>query len=108
MFVESSDTIAASLWGSGDLLLLDAADGGIDFGDGISLGGIVAGLQSQAEAVTAAVLLPSLCSCLRSELGLPEEGSDAATVDRACDMVGLPQAGTPVRRARACLVALGV
>lgn len=55
-----------------------------------------------------AVLLPSLCSCLRSELGLPEEGSDAATIDRACDMVGLPQAGTPVRRARACLVALGV
>ena len=45
---------------SGALLLADAANGGIHFGDGISLGGIVAGLQSQAEAVTAAVLLPSL------------------------------------------------
>ena len=34
-------------------------DGDTDFGDGLALGGIVAGLQSQSEAVAAAVLLPA-------------------------------------------------
>lgn len=52
-----------------------------------------------------AVLLPSLCSCLRSELGL-HQADDAATLQRACEVVGVPQAGTPLRRARACLEAL--
>ena len=56
-----------------------------------------------------AVLLPSLCSCLRTELGLPDVGTEAEIVDRACDLVGIGhEVGTPIRRARACLVALGV
>ena len=33
---------------------------------------------------------------------------DDETIRRACDMVGLEQHGTPARRARACLDALGV
>ena len=59
-----------------------------------------------------AVLLPSLCSCLRTELGRmvdsAHEWGDAETVDRACDGLGIPTVGTPIRRARACLVALGL
>ena len=54
-----------------------------------------------------AALLPSLCSCLRQELGLAEVG-DAVVVDRACELVGLAPTGSPIRRARACLAALGV
>jgi len=46
---------------SGEVLLVDQSHGGKhNFGDGLALGGIVAGLQSQSEAVTAAVLLPAI------------------------------------------------
>lgn len=54
-----------------------------------------------------AVLLPSLCSCLRTELGLLD-ASEAELLDSACEVMGVPRSGPLIGRARACLVALGV
>jgi hypothetical protein len=54
---DGRDMLSCAVELSGQLLLADSsvADGSSDFGDGLALGGIVAGLQSQSEAVTAAV-----------------------------------------------------
>eukprot|EP00966_Prymnesium_polylepis_P013487 311293-Prymnesium_polylepis.1 len=54
-----------------------------------------------------AAMLPSLCSCLRRELGLAD-AEPALIIDRACAALGIPLAGSPDRRARACLDALGI
>jgi len=53
---------------SGQALLARGADpaaGSLQFGDGLALGGIVAGLQSQSEAVCAAVLVPGMHTAYR-------------------------------------------
>jgi hypothetical protein len=53
---------------SGQALLARGADpavGSLQFGDGLALGGIVAGLQSQSEAVCAAVLVPGMHTAQR-------------------------------------------
>jgi len=59
--VEGQELLQLAVDYSGEVLLVDQSDGGKhNFGDGLALGGIVAGLQSQSEAVTAAVLLPAI------------------------------------------------
>ena len=76
-------------------------------------------LQSRTEAAQCddpeiqAVLLPSLCSCLRAELNqaglaLPPTMSEVDLVERACSLLGMEQPGPPADRARKCLAALGV
>ena len=56
-----------------------------------------------------AALLPSLCSCLRDELGMRGYAvTDAEVVERACEVTGMAQAGSLIGRARACLAVLGV
>ena len=58
------------------------------------------------------MLLPSLCSCLQTELrqaglALPPM-SDVEMVERACEVLGMHQPGSAADRARQCLAALGV
>lgn len=60
---EGQEMIQQAVELSGQALLARAADpatGSLQFGDGLALGGIVAGLQSQSEAVSAAVLVPGM------------------------------------------------
>jgi len=65
---EGQEMIQQAVELSGQALLARGADpavGSLQFGDGLALGGIVAGLQSQSEAVCAAVLVPGMHTAQR-------------------------------------------